>query len=200
MLTFPGGSDGKESACNAGDLGSTPGFRRSPGEGNGYPLQYPGLENSMDCIVHEVARVGHNWVTFTFTVARVRQHRTKNSVSGCREAGEEWWKARPSVGDSWDLTGECAGRIQGPTPGRRGGWLISKFGLSLQRPQGPFWSDSPRSGCRHALGAPPPPGGVLLATIHIPLNLGGARHGVEGVWFLYFVHNASVINHVYDGL
>ena len=46
---FPGGSDGKESACNAGDLGSIPGLGRSPGEGKGYPLQYSGLENSMDC-------------------------------------------------------------------------------------------------------------------------------------------------------
>ena len=41
-------SDGKESACNAGDLGSIPGLERSPGEGNDYPLQYPGLENPMD--------------------------------------------------------------------------------------------------------------------------------------------------------
>ena len=47
-LGFPGGSDHKESACNAGDLGSTPGSGRSPGEGNGYPLQYSCLENSMD--------------------------------------------------------------------------------------------------------------------------------------------------------
>ena len=46
-MGFPGGSDGKESACNAGDLGSVPQFGRSPGEGNGYPLQYSGLENSM---------------------------------------------------------------------------------------------------------------------------------------------------------
>ena len=46
--SFPGGSDGKESACNAGDLGSIPGFGRSPGEGNGNPLQYSCLENSMD--------------------------------------------------------------------------------------------------------------------------------------------------------
>ena len=46
--SFPGGSDGKESVCNAGDLGSVPGLRRSPGEGNGYPLHYSGLENSMD--------------------------------------------------------------------------------------------------------------------------------------------------------
>ena len=53
---FPGGSAGKESACNTGDLGLIPGLRRSPGEGNGYPLQYSGLENSMDCIVHGVAK------------------------------------------------------------------------------------------------------------------------------------------------
>ena len=45
---FPGGSDGKASACNAGDPGSIPGLGRSPGEGNGNPLQYSCLENSMD--------------------------------------------------------------------------------------------------------------------------------------------------------
>ena len=45
---FPGGSDGKESACNAGDLGLIPGSERSPGEGNDNPLQYSCLENSMD--------------------------------------------------------------------------------------------------------------------------------------------------------
>ena len=45
---FPGGSAGKESACNAGDLGLIPGSGRSLGEGNGYPLQYSCLENSMD--------------------------------------------------------------------------------------------------------------------------------------------------------
>ena len=50
--TFPGGSAGKQPACNTGDLGSIPGSGRSPGEGKGYPLQYSGLENSMDCIVH----------------------------------------------------------------------------------------------------------------------------------------------------
>ena len=53
---FPGGSDDKESACNARDLGSIPGLGRSPGERNSYPLQYSGLENSMDCIVHGVAK------------------------------------------------------------------------------------------------------------------------------------------------
>ena len=45
---FPGGSDGKESACNAGDQGSVPGLGRSPGGGNGNPLQYSCLEDSMD--------------------------------------------------------------------------------------------------------------------------------------------------------
>ena len=53
---FPSSSAGKESTYNAGDLGSTPGLGRSPGEGNSYPLQYSGLENSMDCIGHRVAK------------------------------------------------------------------------------------------------------------------------------------------------
>ena len=53
-LGFPCGSAGKESACNAGDLDLIPGLGRSPGEGKGYPLQYSGLENSMDCIVHGI--------------------------------------------------------------------------------------------------------------------------------------------------
>ena len=47
--------DRKESTCNAGDLGLIPGLGRPPGEGKGYSLQYSGLENSMDCIVHGVA-------------------------------------------------------------------------------------------------------------------------------------------------
>ena len=53
--SLPCCSAGKESTCNAGDLGSILGLRRSPGEGKGYPLQYSGLGNSMDCIVHGVA-------------------------------------------------------------------------------------------------------------------------------------------------
>ena len=55
-MGFPGGLAGKESARNAGDLGLTPGLGRSPGGGKGYPLQYSGLENSMDCIVNWVAK------------------------------------------------------------------------------------------------------------------------------------------------
>ena len=50
------GSAGKESACNAGELGLIPGLGRSPGEGNSYPLQYSGLEDATDCINHGVAK------------------------------------------------------------------------------------------------------------------------------------------------
>ena len=57
---FLGGSDSKELACNSGDPGSIPGLGRLPGEGNGYgkvyPLQYSCLENSMDCVVHGIAK------------------------------------------------------------------------------------------------------------------------------------------------
>ena len=56
FLGFPCGSAGKDSTCNVGDQGSIPGLGRSPGEGKGYPLQYSGLENPMDCIVCGVAR------------------------------------------------------------------------------------------------------------------------------------------------
>ena len=53
---FPDSSVGEDSTCNAGDLGLIPGLGRSPGGGKAYTLQYSGLENSMDCIVHGVAR------------------------------------------------------------------------------------------------------------------------------------------------
>ena len=53
----------QESTCNVGDLGLIPGLGRSPGEENGYPLQYSGLENSMDCIVHRVAK-SRTWLSY----------------------------------------------------------------------------------------------------------------------------------------
>ena len=55
-VRFLHGSTGKESACNVGDLSLIPGLETSPGEGNGNPLQYSGLENSIDCINHGVAK------------------------------------------------------------------------------------------------------------------------------------------------
>ena len=67
---FPSSSAGRESTCNTGNLGSMPGLGRSPGEGKCYPLQYSGLENSMDCIVHG------------FTKSRTRL---------------PWWRRRQSI-------------------------------------------------------------------------------------------------------
>ena len=66
-MGFHGGSDSKESACNEGDLGSIPGLGRFPEEGKGYPLQYSGLENPMDCIVHGVAKSRTQLGNFHFT-------------------------------------------------------------------------------------------------------------------------------------
>ena len=74
FLGFPGSSAGKESACNAGDLGSNPGLARYPGEGKGYPLQHSAMENPMDrgawrVTVDEVAkRAGHDLATKTKTM------------------------------------------------------------------------------------------------------------------------------------
>ena len=67
FLEFPGASAGKESTCNAGGLGSVPGLGRSPGEGKGYPLQYSGPENSMDCILHGVVKSRTRHRDFQFT-------------------------------------------------------------------------------------------------------------------------------------
>ena len=71
-MGFPGGSEGKESACNAGDLDSVPGLGRSPGEEHGNPLQYSYLENPMDrgpwwATVHGVAKSRTRLSDFTFT-------------------------------------------------------------------------------------------------------------------------------------
>ena len=65
-MGFRGGSDVKESACNVGDLGSISGLGRSSGEEKGYPLQYSGLENSVDCIVLGVAKSGTLLSNFHF--------------------------------------------------------------------------------------------------------------------------------------
>ena len=68
VLGLPGGSAGKEFASSTGDLGLTPGLGRSPGEGKDYPLQYSGLENSMDCIVHEVTKSQAQLSDFHFSL------------------------------------------------------------------------------------------------------------------------------------
>ena len=130
-MGFPCGSTGKESACNAGDLGLIPELGISPGEGNGYPLQYSGLKNSMDCIVHGVAKsqtrlsnfhfqpefcplkiLGSpvNWGTYlptknkpSFPPSKVRKHHRKlEARDGCRQPQQ--LTKRLAVGDLLGLT------------------------------------------------------------------------------------------------
>ena len=89
VMAFPGGSDGNESACSRGDLGLIPGLGRSPGEENCYPLQYSCLENSMDGGTWKLQskrsqRVGHSWVTNTFTLSSGRWD------EGWVSEGDEW--------------------------------------------------------------------------------------------------------------
>ena len=82
-LGSPYGSAGKKSTCNAGDLGLIPGLGRSPAEGKGYTLRYFGLENSMDCTVHGVAK-SQTWLSdFHFPGGSV----VKNLPVNARDAG-----------------------------------------------------------------------------------------------------------------
>ena len=94
-LDFSGGSDGKASACNAGDLGLITGMGRSPGEGNGNPLQYSCLKNSMDggawqATAHVVAKVQTGLSNFTFTFqlhALEKEMATHSSIFAWRIPG-----------------------------------------------------------------------------------------------------------------
>ena len=72
FLGFPGGSAGKETTCNAGDLGSIPGLERFPEEGIGYPLQCSGLE-SLDCIDHGVAKSQARLNNFHFLLSCIAE-------------------------------------------------------------------------------------------------------------------------------
>ena len=89
---FPGGSAGKESTCSVGDPGLIPELGRFPREGNGCPLQYSGLENSMDCIVHGVAK-SQTWQWLSLSDRRSRwQSRTarRSNQSILKEIGPEY--------------------------------------------------------------------------------------------------------------
>ena len=81
FLGFPCGSAGKQSTCNVGDLGLIPGLGRSLGEGKGYPLQYSGLENSMDCI-HGVAKSQTQLSNFHFPIFLLGKSHGQRSLAG----------------------------------------------------------------------------------------------------------------------
>ena len=107
---FPGGSDGKESVCNAGNPGSVPESGRSLGEGNGYPLQYSCLENAMDrdawqAAVHRVALSRPQLSDFTFTFhfhAMEKETATHSSILAWRIPMDRgaWWAAVHEVAKS----------------------------------------------------------------------------------------------------
>ena len=105
-MGFPGGSEVKASACNAGDLGSIPGSERSPGEGNGNPLQYSCLKNPMDggawwATVHRVTKSGTQLSDFHFH-ALEKEIATHSSVLawGIPGTGEPCWAAVYGVAQS----------------------------------------------------------------------------------------------------
>ena len=79
-MSFLCGSAGKESVCNVRDLGSIPGLGRSPEEGKGYLLQYSGLENSIDCIGHGVAKSQSLYVLFKNLVVQESNGNKSTSI------------------------------------------------------------------------------------------------------------------------
>ena len=90
-LGFPGGSEGKESTCNVGDLSLIPELGRSSGEGKGYPLQYSGLENSIDCIVHGVTNSQTGLTDFHFHFGLPWWLRGYSVCLECRRPGFNPW-------------------------------------------------------------------------------------------------------------
>ena len=120
VLGFPSGSAGKESACNARDLGSIPWLGRSSGKRKGYSLQYSGLENSMDCIVYGVtkSRTRRINVHFHFNPQQPKQkakseakkdHKTCSQVHSWYTAGQQWTKS--VAGMCLDLVYQTSGSM-----------------------------------------------------------------------------------------
>ena len=95
-LGFSSGSAGKESACNTWDLGLISGLGRSTGEGNGYPVLYSGLENSMDCIVHGVAK-SQTWLSDFHMLVDSEEIKTR-----WKEYMEELYRKDPNELDYYD--------------------------------------------------------------------------------------------------
>ena len=137
---FPGGSDVKASACNAGDLGSVPGSGRSPGEGNGNPLQYSCLENPMDggawwATVHGVAKSWTRLSDFTYTFMPMK------GFSGGSDGKESAWNVgdpglilglgrSPGEGNDYPLQCSCLENCMG-----RGAWRSTVYGVVKSQTQ-----------------------------------------------------------------
>ena len=110
-MGFPCGSVGKESSCNVGDLGLIPGLGRSPGEGKGYPLKYSGLENSMDCIVHGIAK-SRAWLSnFHFTSRMVNN---SSSLTQTKFLLNSWISAFQIWNDLLNVFNFCLSKFEVP--------------------------------------------------------------------------------------
>ena len=123
---------GIESACNVGDLGLIPGLGGFPGEGNDYPLQYSGLQNSMNYSVGS-QRVGHDWVTFAFSIRREVASTEPEGKKLCEDRGRERSVAAAAKGC---LKPPEAARSEGFFPrASTGPWLSQHlhFGLPASR-------------------------------------------------------------------
>ena len=111
FLLFPPSSVGKESTCNVEDLGLIPGLGRSPGEGKGYSLQYSGLKNSIDCIVHGVAKSQTRLSDFHFShLAGPKTRETRQLLVGTLYRGKaihpEWEGKSTSRIPFWGQCGD----------------------------------------------------------------------------------------------
>ena len=126
FMGFPGGSAGKESACNAGDVGSIRGLGRSPGEGKGYPFQCSGLENSMDCIYSPWGRRVRQLSDFHFHVYIHGGSDGKESVSSAGDPGSiSGWGRSPRGGNVNPLQCSCL-----EDPMDRGAWRAIVHGVA----------------------------------------------------------------------
>ena len=143
-MGFSGGSDGKESACREGDLGLIPGSGRSPGEGNGNPLQYSCLENSMDrgawwATVHGSQRLRHDLVTNTFTLHTIITSKgLEQLIPKCEmiwgKSGRFWGHRWRGINVSWEMEKQGRGRR------KEGGRQAGKDACSPYLPPEPFLS------------------------------------------------------------
>ena len=100
---LPGGSDVKESAYSEGDLCSITGLGRSPGEGNGYPLQYSCLENSMGCIVHTVTKSQTRRIDFLFSFTEIKKYFKKIIHTHTQNKTVSHKKTNPEEGEVYVL-------------------------------------------------------------------------------------------------
>ena len=150
---LPCGSAGKESACNAGDLCSIPGLGRSPGEGKGYPLQYSGLENSLNCIVHRVSKSWGQLSNSHFTSLHWGSIRDpimpQNSGPSCHFKDPDTQDSQMPWGQMHLLysNSTCPNSPECPTPTAFPSTPLFIWPLSGGSLQGPVTADTPLTGC-----------------------------------------------------